>query len=862
VVSRGAMRRIWATLALLLPACAHDGEDTRSDDQRQRDAFVVPECVVAEGTPVPGTLSDPSGTASVAVTGTGCARSFTLSSTAERRDNVPAGPVTLRESVGAPNIQTTNPLFDALYQLALDEARQNSVAAIRDFAFNDGAEMRCPEGGCFETGRKWNYVWTRDTAYASDLGLGWIDPLRAMNSLAFKLSPRRDGSAPQIVQDTGTGGSYPISTDRAVWALGAREILRHLYGEARTRFRDRAFEAAKNTTEHDRKVVFDGADGLYRGEQSFLDWREQTYPSWTVPDTVHLGMGKALSTNLAHLALIDLVRDLALETGDTATATTMSARASELRRAIARRFWLESDHGLATYTSTELDPSAVRRFDLLGTSLAVLLEAVTPEQARDAIAHYPTLAYGPPVVFPEEQHVAIYHNRAIWPFVTAYWARAARKVRNDAAFDRAVASLVRGAALNLSNMENLEVESGRPWVEEGSTSGPVVSSQRQLWSVAGYVGTIVSGLFGIEAEPGGVRVAPFVTAGLHASLFGAGRASIAINDVPLRGRRISVVLRLPEAAGRGAYRIAGVTLNSVPYRGDVIADADLRERNLVEVELAPGDASSTVPVIESNGNWKKLYAPRTPSIRSLGETAGKLALSFDFGGEDTRDLAYEVYRDGIRIASGPATEGGFVDSDTAGAETPSHCYAVEARFRATGNASHHSAPVCYWGSGNRRVTSVYPDAFEMRGGRFTDEYGRRFYMDWGDPGHSLAAVFNANRTGAHLVQAVYGNGGGPINTGITCAVKHATVIDVASGERRGEGYLRMPQRGAWSSWGDSSFVRADLVAGRRYRVVIDHDDASINMSGFAHFDAYTGGTGGRSGPFYRVNIAELKLLAR
>jgi hypothetical protein len=861
VVSRAAMKRIWASLALFLPACFLRGSaaDTRTDEQRQRDAFLVPECVVAEGAAAPSTLSDPTGSASVTVSGTGCARTFTLSSTAPRRDNLPAGAVTLRESVGASSVQTTNALFDALYRLALDEARQNSVAAIRDFAFNDGADLRCPEGGCFETGRKWNYVWTRDTAYASNLGLGWIDPVRAMNSLAFKLSPRRDGSAPEIVQDTGTGGSYPISTDRAVWALGAGEILKHLYGDARARFRDRALEAAKNTIEHDRKVVFDASDGLYRGEQSFLDWREQTYPAWTVPDTVHLGMGKALSTNLAHLALIDLARELAVETADTATSATMAARASELRRAIARRFWLEGEHALATYTSTELDPSAVRRFDLLGTSLAVLLDAVTPEQARDAIAHYPTLAYGPPVVFPEEQHVAIYHNRAIWPFVTAYWARAARKVRNDAAFDRAALSLVRGAALNLSNMENLEVESGRPWVDEGATSGPVVNSQRQLWSVAGYVGTVVSGLFGVEAEPGGVRVAPFVTAGLHASLFGGHATALAINDLPLRGRRISVVVRLPQAAGRGAYRITRVTLNGVPYRGDVIADEDLRDRNLVDVELAAGDSSSTVAVIDG-ADWKKLYAPRTPSIRSLTEASGKLALSFDFGGEDTRDLTYDVYRDGARVATRSATEGAWIDSDTSGAETPSHCYAIEARFRSTGNASHHSAPVCFWGSG--RVTSVYPDAFEMRGGRFTDEYGRRFYMDWGDPGHSLAATFTANRTGAHLVQAIYGNGGGPINTGITCVVKHVTVIDVATGERRGEGYLRMPQRGAWSSWGDSSFVRAELVAGRRYRVVLDHDDASINMSGFAHFDAYTGGTGGRSGPFYRVNIAELKLLAR
>src|SRR5690606_2817186 len=127
-------------------------------------------------------------------------------------------------------------------------------------------------------------------------------------------------------------------------------------------------------------VAFDGRDGLYRGEQSFLDWRSQTYPGWTVPDTVHIAMSKSLSTNLAHLSLLDFAAKLAAERGDGATASTMKERAASLRSAIASRFWLAEDEQLSTYLTTELDPSPSRRFDLLGTSLAVLLDAVSPEQ--------------------------------------------------------------------------------------------------------------------------------------------------------------------------------------------------------------------------------------------------------------------------------------------------------------------------------------------------------------------------------------------------------------------------------------------------------------------------------------------------
>jgi hypothetical protein len=53
-----------------------------------------------------------------------------------------------------------------------------------------------------------------------------------------------------------------------------------------------------------------------------------------------------------------------------------------------------------------------------------------------------------------------------------------------------------------------------------------------------------------------------------------------------------------------------------------------------------------------------------------------------------------------------------------------------------------------------------------------------------------------------------------------------------------------------------------LVAGHRYRVVIDADEASANMSDRLHFATYTGGTGGADGPFFDVNIASVKILAR
>lgn len=828
--------------------------------------FVVPPCIVAGGDMAEGaqTLTDDTGSASVSVEGTGCKRMFTLTSTAFRNDTLPVSPRALQERDDRPSLQTTHPLFDALYQLAQDEASENSVASIKDYAFNDGKTLPCAAGGCFETGRKWSYVWTRDTAYATHLGLAWIDPIRARNSLEFKLSTRRDGSDLQIVQDTGTGGSYPLSSDRAVWALGAGELLLHLTGDARTEFRGKALEAAKNTIEHDRAVVFDARDGLYRGEQSFLDWREQSYPGWTASETVHIGMSKSLSTNVAHLSLIELAAQLADEISDTPTAMTMKARAADLRVAIRTRFWLEDVTQLSTFLTTELDPSPAHRFDLLGTSLAVLLDATTVDQSQKAIASYPTLPKGPPVIFPQQKETAIYHNRAIWPFVTAYWMRAAKKVGNDAAFDLGMHSLMRGAALNLSNMENLEVVTGKPYLEDGSYSGPVVNSQRQLWSVAGYVSAVHHGLFGVEPIRGGVRVTPFLPRTLAAKLFGKA-TRIALNNISLRGKKISIVVNLPAAkdGAGGAYVIASRRLNGEPLAGDVASDESLRERNLIEVDLAPPkNPSATVRRISDVADYRTIYGPRTPTITNVTLSGGKLVVSAEFAGEPPSDITWSVYRDGERVATGQdANVTTWTDTATSGDTSPSHCYAVETRFVTSGNHSQHSQPWCFWGPAVTRVLSIPATTFAVTGGTRVHAYGRDFAEAWGDPGHEIVADFVAMHTGPHLIQAVYGNGAGPTTTGITCGAKRLSVEELPSNAVVGGGILLMPQRGDWASWGDSSFVRATLTTGKSYRLRVTHDDRSVNMSAFQHFAAYTGGSGGKEGPLHRVNIAELKVLS-
>jgi len=72
----------------------------------------------------------------------------------------------------------------------------------------------------FRTGKAWAGVWTRDISYSIILSMAALQPLVAKYSLMRKVKNGR------IIQDTGTGGAYPVSSDRIVWAVAAWEFYK------------------------------------------------------------------------------------------------------------------------------------------------------------------------------------------------------------------------------------------------------------------------------------------------------------------------------------------------------------------------------------------------------------------------------------------------------------------------------------------------------------------------------------------------------------------------------------------------------------------------------------------------------------
>ncbi len=290
------------------------------------------------------------------------------------------------------------------------------------------------------------------------------------------------------------------------WALGAERVLAALSDAERRAFLPDVFEGLSNTIESDRLAAFDSADGLYVGEQSFLDWRDQTYAKWITADIAHIGMSKSLSTNVTHYQGLLLAARVASELGHDELAIRYNQWAGELKLAINRAFWLADEKMYASLINTSTDQSPAYKFDLSGESLAILAGVADEAQAKEIISRYPMGPYGAPVYFPQQPDMPVYHNRAIWPFVSAYGLKAAAMVQNVAVVDHHIDSLMRGAALNLSNMENLEWLSGQPSLMDlthPDLTGPVINSQRQLWSVGGYLGMVTDTTFGYKVEEGG-----------------------------------------------------------------------------------------------------------------------------------------------------------------------------------------------------------------------------------------------------------------------------------------------------------------------------------------------------------------------
>ncbi|HEY4145974.1 Six-hairpin glycosidase-like protein [Pinirhizobacter sp.] len=646
---------------------------------------------------------------------------------------------------------TASPLFDGLFAMAQADLAADSVKAISDSGFDHGQPIACD---CFVTGEKWPFVWTRDLSFSVDLGLWRFDPQRARNSFAFKISGVRQpgaGDGTYVMQDTGSGGSWPISTDRVVWFTGAQHLL------SDKAFAARYDKALADTLAQDRSFAFDSRLGLYRGETSFLDWREQTYPAWTKEDVTFIAESFALSTNVLHYQALRIAASR-LHDG-----TDYAGQAAALKAAINHRFWRDDRGMYMSYIGGDVEPAPFDTYDMLGLALAIDSGVADTAHAKKILANYPVWPAGTPVIWPERRDQPIYHNRAIWPFVSAYALRAARRADAPAHIEHEIRSLMQGAALSGSNMENFELASQKIHVDEGPLSGPVVDSPRQLWSVGAYLGMVTEGVFGLEPDD---TIVPKLPVGLARDLFGD-NDTIALDTGARR-----IVLHKP----------AGMEGNLL------VADKRKTSGRTTDIWLK----ATAVPEVPLRKD-APLYAPAAPNAPVIAS----------HGGSDSVKLP----ADGVLYVNGQRTT-----ATTLPHRATVQCVSVTVEQH--GLESLHSPTRCVG-----EVQSLQGEG------------------PW---------TFTPSHEGPVQLRLSYENDNGPVNTGVTAAVRRAQMQ--CEGAPVQVQVIVMPHG-----------IRRQVSTPARFNVPA-HGSCTIslkpgfNMSYLTQFAHYTQAKGGASGPLDTARV--------
>ncbi len=375
-----------------------------------------------------------------------------------------------------PRYESEFPIEVAVYNLGLDEM-VNAVE--RNLTLRTGAQ--------------WGGIWTRDVSYSILLAMAYMQPTAARNSLLRKID-----DLGRVVQDTGTGGSWPCSSDRMIWAAAAWEIYKTTGDRDWLRT---VYEPIRRSAETDRRVVFDERTGLYRGESSFIDWREQSYPAWMQPADIY--ESKCLGTNAVHYRTLDILGKMARTLGKPADAERYAAQAAQLKTAINDRLWIEERGYYAQYLYGRRGELRSPRSETLGEALAILFGIASAEQSRLIVNRMPLTNFGPTVFYPQIPDQYAYHNDAVWPFVTSFWMLAASKAGNEEAVKHAAASTYRAALLFATNKENFRAH-------DGDWAYTKVNSSNMLWSLSGNLSIVFRLYFGMRFEEEALRFDPFV----------------------------------------------------------------------------------------------------------------------------------------------------------------------------------------------------------------------------------------------------------------------------------------------------------------------------------------------------------------
>lgn len=643
-------------------------------------------------------------------------------------------------------------LSDAIYNMSLEEMQK----AIE------------PDS-TFRTGKEWSGVWTRDISYSIILSMAVLQPKVAMYSLMRKVKNGR------VIQDTGTGGAYPISSDRMIWAVAAWEIYK-VTGDRE--WLAKVYQIVKNSVTDDEKNVYDTVTGLVHGESSFLDWREETYPKWMQPADIY--ESECLGTNVVHYQVNKVLAQMA-RLMNAPDAMKYDRQANTIKKGIQTYLWQPPKGYYGQYLYGRNFKSLSPRSEALGEALAVYFGAADEIQQRSVISYTPINDFGIPCIYPQIPGIPPYHNNAVWPFVETYWAMASAKAGNETSVLRAIAAIYRPAALWLTNKENFVVS-------DGDYAGTQINSSNMLWSLSGNIALVYKVLFGINYNDNSLQFTPFVPKAL------AGDRSL--KNFKYRDAYLNINMK-----GYG-NRVKSIRLDGKQVAGGIIP-ANLTGEHTVNIILS-NNAIGGISNLQPN-----YTAPETPVAAYHN---GRLSWS------PVKDAAgYRIIKNGKYLSSTKTTAlhiaaKGYAEYQVAATD-------------AKGVSSFNSEPIEIVPSGTAQTIQAedfaVPSDLPYKG--FT---GRGFVEISKTKNTMLSITLTITRASVYAISFRYANGNGPINTENKCAIRTLNIDDKFAGT------IVLPQRGKeeWSNWGYSNSIKLKLSKGKHI-IALVFKAANENMNG-------------------------------
>lgn len=669
-----------------------------------------------------------------------------------KRQTAPSWKLSLDVSA-FPQYQSEYVLMDAMYNLSLEEM----IRAVE-------------KDSTLRTGKEWAGVWTRDVSYSIILSMAVLQPKVAQYSLMRKV---KDG---MIIQDTGTGGAYPISTDRMIWAVAAWEIYKVTGDRA---WLQTAFPIIQKSLSYDLLNAIDPTTGLVKGESSFLDWREQTYPEWMQPADIF--ESQCLGTNAVHFQAHSVFAAMAKELGNNEVSIRHSEIAASIASAINKNLWQEDKGYYGQFLYGRNYKSLSPKSEALGEALCVLFDIADQSRASRIVSSTPVTPYGIPCIYPYIPNIPPYHNNGIWPFVQAYWTMAAAKTGNEKAVLESMSAIYRPASLFLTNKENFVAVSG-------DYVGTQINSDNMLWSLSGQIALVYNVIFGINYGVDGIQLRPFVPKAMQGVR-------------TLKNFKYRNAILYFEMEGHGNV-VESVTMDGEAINNEMIP-ATVTGKHTIKIKLANNALEGNVNQVE---NHFSLPAPDVKiKDHELSWTKVEGAVQ------------YKVLENGVAVST--TTANTFKIERKLASEFQVVC------IDSKGYESFASEPLLFVGSA--KVMQVEMETFATKANKAYQGFsGSGFIPVTADKNTAVPFTVNVTEPGIYAIDFRYSNGNGPINTENKCAIRAL--------EYNGKqiGTVVFPQRGTneWSDWGYSNSVLVTLEKGKTV-FTLTYKPHNVNMNG-------------------------------